>query len=348
MMPTAVVPAHIKIDAHRHSAAYDPNQGVVRMNHHPSAMHDPTATHGVEVMVDLSDELKRAKVLVERGLERYSIADSPMDNGRCPNRLAQAMRYSLMAGGKRLRPILAIWSAEACGVSGDQAMPVAVALEMIHTYSLIHDDLPAMDDDDLRRGMPTCHKAYDEATAILAGDGLLTLAFEVVAREQKPLDVVGECVQILADAAGPCGMVAGQMADLAAEDRTDSNLEELEAIHRRKTGALLCAALRLGATVAKASDEQKDALERYGWSVGLAFQVVDDLLDATGDEAKMGKRVGKDSGLGKWTYPGLIGVESSRAHARTLADSAISALNIFDERADRLRALAHQIVERDH
>ena len=205
-----------------------------------------------------------------------------------------------------------------------------------------------MDDDDLRRGMPTCHTAYDEATAILAGDGLLTLAFEVVAREQKPLDVVGECVQILADAAGPCGMVAGQMADLAAEDRTDSNLEELEAIHRRKTGALLCAALRLGATVAKASDEQKDALERYGWSVGLAFQVVDDLLDATGDEAKMGKRVGKDSGLGKWTYPGLIGVESSRAHARTLADSALSALNIFDERADRLRALAHQIVERDH
>ena len=299
-------------------------------------------------MVDLSDELKRAKVLVEKGLERYSIADSPMDNGRCPNRLAQAMRYSLMAGGKRLRPILAMWSAEVCGVSGDQAMPVAVALEMIHTYSLIHDDLPAMDDDDLRRGMPTCHKAYDEATAILAGDGLLTLAFEVVAREQKPLDVVGECVQILADAAGPCGMVAGQMADLAAEDRTDSNLEELEAIHRRKTGALLCAALRLGATVAKASDEQKDALERYGWSVGLAFQVVDDLLDATGDEAKMGKRVGKDSGLGKWTYPGLIGVESSRAHARTLADSAISALNIFDERADRLRALAHQIVERDH
>jgi len=318
------------------------------MNHHPAAMHDPTARHGVEVMVDLSDELKQAKVLVETGLERYSIADSPMDNGRCPNRLAQAMRYSLMAGGKRLRPILAMWSAEACGVSGDQAMPVAVALEMIHTYSLIHDDLPAMDDDDLRRGMPTCHKTYDEATAILAGDGLLTLAFEVVAREQKPVDVVGECIQILADAAGPCGMVAGQMADLAAEDRTDANLEELEAIHRRKTGALLCAALRLGATVAKATDEQKNALERYGWAVGLAFQVVDDLLDATGDEAKMGKRVGKDSGLGKWTYPGLIGVESSRAHARTLADSAISALNIFDERADRLRALAHQIVERDH
>jgi geranylgeranyl diphosphate synthase type II len=347
MMPTGVMQALI-IDAHRHSAATDSNQGIVRMNHHPAAMHDPTATHGVEVMVDLNDELKQAKVLVERGLERYSIDDSPMDNGRCPNRLAQAMRYSLMAGGKRLRPILAMWSAEACGGSGDQAMPVAVALEMIHTYSLIHDDLPAMDDDDLRRGMPTCHKAYDEATAILAGDGLLTLAFEVVAREQKPLDVVGECVQILADAAGPCGMVAGQMADLAAEDRTDANLEELEAIHRRKTGALLCAALRLGATVAKATDEQKDALERYGWAVGLAFQVVDDLLDATGDEAKMGKRVGKDSGLGKWTYPGLIGVESSRAHARTLADSAISALNIFDERADRLRALAHQIVERDH
>lgn len=307
-----------------------------------------SASHGNEVMVDLRDELKQATLVVENGLERYSIADTPADGGRCPNRLAEAMRYSLMAGGKRLRPILAMWAAEACGTRGEAALPVAVALEMIHTYSLIHDDLPAMDDDDLRRGNPTCHKKYDEATAILAGDGLLTLAFEVIAREQKPADVVGDCVLILADAAGPCGMVAGQMADLQAEQRTDANLKELEAIHRRKTGALLCAALKLGATVAKASDAEKAALEAYGWSVGLAFQVVDDLLDATGDEAKMGKRVGKDSGLGKWTYPGLMGIEPSRAYARTLADAAISALNIFDGRADRLRALALQIVERDH
>jgi len=299
-------------------------------------------------MVDLRDELKEAKAIVEKGLERFSTPDTPGDRGLCPNRLAQAMRYSLMAGGKRLRPILAMWAAEACGTPGEEALPSAVALEMIHTYSLIHDDLPAMDDDDLRRGNPTCHKAFDEATAILAGDGLLTLAFEVIAREQKPAEAVGECVRLLAEAAGPVGMVAGQMADLQAEDRTDANLEELEAIHRRKTGALLCAALKLGATVARASAEQKAALERYGWAVGLAFQVVDDLLDATGDEAKMGKRVGKDSGLGKWTYPGLMGVEASRMHARTLADSAIAALNIFDGRADRLRALALQIVERDH
>ena len=299
-------------------------------------------------MVDLSHELKRAKALVERGLDQFLTAETAGDEGRCPNRLAQAMRYSLMAGGKRLRPILAMWSAEACGVLGEMAMPSAVALEMIHTYSLIHDDLPAMDNDDLRRGLPTCHKAFDEATAILAGDGLLTLAFEVVACHQKPVDVIGECVRILADAAGPRGMVGGQMADLAAEGRTDANLAELEAIHRRKTGALLCAALKLGATIAQATDDQKGALERYGWSVGLAFQVVDDLLDATGDEAKMGKRVGKDCGLGKWTYPSLIGVESSKLYARTLADSAIAALNIFDERADCLRVLAHQIVERDH
>lgn len=303
---------------------------------------------GTEVKVDLSQLLKESKASVEDGLRRFSHAPTSDDSGLCPNRLADAMRYSLMAGGKRLRPILALWAAQACGASSDAAMPVAVALEMIHTYSLIHDDLPAMDDDDLRRGMPTCHKAFDESTAILAGDGLLTLAFEVIAREQKPVEVIPECIRILALAAGPEGMVAGQMADLQAEDRTDANLPELEMIHRRKTGALLCASLRLGAVVAKADLQQQQALEEYGWAVGLAFQVVDDLLDATGDESKMGKRVGKDSGLGKWTYPGLMGIEASRNYARGLADKAVSALNIFDGRADCLRALAHQIVERDH
>jgi geranylgeranyl diphosphate synthase, type II len=309
---------------------------------------DETELSGIEVKVDLPHLLKESKKAVEIGLQRYAIATVHDNSGLCPNRLAEAMRYSLMAGGKRLRPILALWAAQACGAEPEQAMPVAVALEMIHTYSLIHDDLPAMDDDDLRRGMPTCHKAFDESTAILAGDGLLTLAFEVIAREQKPVEVVPECIRILASAAGPEGMVAGQMADLMAEDRTDANLPELEKIHRRKTGALLCASLQLGAVVAGADAKKREALEQYGWAVGLAFQVVDDLLDATGDEAKMGKRVGKDSGLGKWTYPGLMGIEASQVYARGLADRAVAALNIFDGRADCLRALAHQIVERDH
>lgn len=300
------------------------------------------------VELNLTNLLSESKAVVEKGLIEFSPGLTDDDTGLCPNRLAEAMRYSLMAGGKRLRPILAMWAAEACGTPAEQALPVAVALEMIHTYSLIHDDLPAMDDDDLRRGRPTCHRAFDESTAILAGDGLLTLAFEVVARNQKPVEAIPECIRILAAAAGPEGMVAGQMADLMAEDRTDANLPELEKIHRRKTGALLCAALRLGSVVAGADQKSQDALEEYGWCIGLAFQVVDDLLDATGDEAKMGKRVGKDSGLGKWTYPGLLGIEASRKYARGLADRAVSALNIFDGRADCLRALAHQIVERDH
>ncbi|MFM7319269.1 MAG: polyprenyl synthetase family protein [bacterium] len=307
---------------------------------------EPAQRLKAEVRVDLKVLLKESRLAVEAELERLSKRLEP--GGLCPSRLTEAMKYSLMAGGKRLRPILAMWSAQACGADAKAALPVGAALEMIHTYSLIHDDLPAMDDDDLRRGMPTCHKAFDEATAILAGDGLLTLAFEVVARDQKPVEVVPVCIRLLARAAGPEGMVAGQMADLEAEDRTDANLPELELIHRRKTGALLCAALQLGATVAGASPEQKAALEEYGWAVGLAFQVVDDVLDATGDEALMGKRVGKDSGLGKWTYPGLKGIDASRDYARGLAEQAVAALNIFDCRADCLRALAHQIVERDH
>lgn len=297
---------------------------------------------------DLRQELEGARRRIESSTQDFLKRCGGPDDGRCPARLSDAMSYSLMAGGKRLRPILTLWAAEACGAGGDLAMPSAVALEMIHTYSLIHDDLPAMDDDDLRRGRPTCHKAFDEATAILAGDGLLTLAFEVIARYQKPAEAVPECVAILAEAAGPKGMVGGQMADLQAETRDDATLNELEAIHRRKTGALLSAALRLGATVAGASGYEKAALDRYGRNVGLAFQVVDDLLDATGDEAKLGKRVGKDCGLGKWTYPGLMGIDASRAWARELTASAIDALAVFEGRADRLRAVANQIVERDH
>jgi geranylgeranyl diphosphate synthase type II len=262
------------------------------------------------------------------------------------------MRYSVLGGGKRLRPLLCLMAAEACGGETEPALPAACALEFIHTYSLIHDDLPAMDDDDLRRGRPTCHKAYDEATAILAGDGLLTLAFELIAREVGPPVVAARCVRILAEAAGPAGMVGGQMADLLAEEqavdqRSEGSLAELEAIHRRKTGALLRAPLRMGAVISGASTLEEEALDDYGRAVGLAFQIVDDLLDVQGDEAKLGKRVGKDCGLGKWTYPRFLGIEGSYLRARQLADDAIAAVAPLGDRGQRLRELALALVERD-
>jgi geranylgeranyl diphosphate synthase type II len=306
----------------------------------------------------LSDHLREARARVDEALGRYLPAADVSagtrssfltSDGGCPARLAEAMRYSTLAGGKRLRPVLCLLAAEACGgeAAAAAALPAACALEFVHTYSLIHDDLPAMDDDDLRRGRPTCHKAFDEATAVLAGDGLLTLAFEVIAGHVRPAEVAARCVLALAEAAGPAGMVGGQMADLQAEGRADATVEALEAIHRRKTGALLRAALRVGALVARAPLDEIAALDRYGDSVGLAFQIVDDLLDVEGDEAKLGKRVNKDSGLGKWTYPALLGVEGSRRKARRLADEAVAALAPLGERAGALRALALDLLERD-
>jgi geranylgeranyl diphosphate synthase type II len=280
----------------------------------------------------------------------------------CPTRLAIAMRYSTLGGGKRLRPVLCLMAAEACGGDPDLALPAACALEMVHTYSLIHDDLPSMDDDDLRRGRPTCHRAFDEATAILAGDGLLTLAFELLAREVSSRSAALECVLILAQAAGPVGMVAGQMADLQAElvaecrdDFSDSagamsttpNALTLESIHRRKTGALLRAPLRMGAVIAGATEASIEALDRYGRAVGLAFQIVDDLLDERGDESKLGKRVGKDFRLGKWTYPRFLGIDGSRRRARQLTDEAVAALDPFGTNGERLKHLALALLERD-
>ena len=220
---------------------------------------------------------------------------------------------------------------------------------MVHTYSLIHDDLPAMDDDDLRRGRPTCHKAFDEATAILAGDGLLTLAFEVVARYTHPAEAaVKLAVRVLAEGAGPAGMVAGQMADLEAEGRDDPTIEALEAIHRRKTGALLRASLKMGGIVAGADDRVLQGLVEYGHAVGLAFQIVDDLLDVEGDETKLGKRGstrirGWVSGHIRacWAFPAVA------ARARALAEEAVAALAPLGERGTTLRALAMDLLERD-
>ena len=295
----------------------------------------------------LAEFLGAARSRVELALDGYLPAATDPD-AACPPDLARAMRHSLLGGGKRLRPVLALLAAEACGADPDLALPAACALEMVHTYSLIHDDLPCMDDDDLRRGRPTCHKVFGEATALLAGDSLLTLAFEVLARDIQPPAAAAACVLALAEGSGPSGMAGGQMADLQAEERTDPiTAEGLEAIHRRKTGALLRASLRMGGIVAGAAPEQLRALDIYGRAVGLAFQIVDDLLDVQGDEAKLGKRVNKDQGLGKWTYPGLLGLDGSRRRARELADEGIEALAAFGGRGDRLRALALDLLERD-
>lgn len=281
--------------------------------------------------------------IVEEGLDRYlQTAEA------CPRRLEESMRYSVQAGGKRLRPILVLLSCDACDGDIQAAVPAAVAIELIHTYSLIHDDLPAMDDDDFRRGRPTNHRQFDEATAVLAGDGLLTLAFEIIARDVRPADVAAACVVDLANAAGCEGMVGGQMADLQAEHSGVSSLEQLEAIHLRKTGRLLRSALTMGARIAGASSVTIAQLDHFGRCVGLAFQIADDLLDITGDAAKMGKAVRKDAEHGKLTYPGLLGVTESRARAEQLIEEARRSISPLGERGQRLDSLARFVLERDH
>lgn len=280
---------------------------------------------------------------VERRLEQYVL---PLVD--CPAKLRDSMSYSLMAGGKRLRPLLVLLACEACGGDIERALPAACAVEMVHTYSLIHDDLPAMDDDALRRGRPTNHIVFGEAMAILAGDALLTVAFEVLARDITPKDVACECCLELASASGRVGMVAGQVADLEAEGMRIGSLDQLEAIHRRKTGALLTASLRMGALIGEATTSQMEALSHYGRCFGLAFQVTDDLLDVTGTAEKMGKAVGKDAHLGKATYPGLLGVEASLTKARSLVDEAIRSVEYFGKAGSKLTDLARFVFERDH
>lgn len=281
----------------------------------------------------------------------------------CPELLSQSMRYSVEAGGKRLRPILVLLACEALGGDPAAALPAACAIEMIHTYSLIHDDLPAMDDDDFRRGKPTNHKQFDEATAILAGDALLTLAFETLA-EVKPAEVAIACVADLASAAGRDGMVGGQVADLQGEQRlsrdSDSEsvvsqsesdadkLSQLQAIHRRKTGRLLRSALTMGGRIAGAGPDLIKMLDEFGKCVGLAFQIADDVLDIIGDPTKMGKGVQKDAEHGKLTYPGLLGLEESRRRAEQLIDDACRAIAPLGDRGQRLEALARFVLERDH
>lgn len=296
--------------------------------------------------VNILEDLQIFRQKVESELEGFLRLSSA-----CPPVLRESMEYSLQAGGKRIRPILVLLACEACGGDVDRAIPAACAVEMVHTYSLIHDDLPAMDDDPVRRGKPTNHIVFGEANAILAGDALLTFAFEVLATQIQPVEIAAACCADLAKGAGPEGMVAGQVVDLQAEKsvETDEKIEvsQLEAIHRRKTGRLIAASLLMGGRIGGASAEQLKCLEEYGISVGLAFQIADDLLDCTGDEAKMGKAAGKDEQRGKATYPGLLGVQESRLRAEQLVGNAQQALQCFEERGHRLEALARYIIERD-
>ncbi|HZN35198.1 MAG TPA: farnesyl diphosphate synthase [Pirellulaceae bacterium] len=263
----------------------------------------------------------------------------------CPPHLAEAIRHSLLAPCKRLRPQLVLMSCQACGYDAWQALPAACAVEMIHTYSLIHDDLPAMDDDDLRRGRPSCHAKFGEATAILAGDALLAQAFEVLARGLPP-DVAARCCGELAAAAGAENLVGGQEDDLRAQF-ADLGIEQLERIHRRKTGAMIRVSLRLGGIVGGADERQLAALDTYGGKLGLAFQIVDDLLDLQGDAASLGKRANKDTGRGKLTFPGLLGAAESRRRAERLIKEAIAALAPLGPRAAALESLARYVLERN-
>lgn len=280
----------------------------------------------------------------------------------CPSELREAVSYSLLAPGKRLRPLLTLMAAQACGGTVAAALPPACAVEMVHAYSLIHDDLPAMDDDDLRRGRPTCHKQFGEALAILAGDALLALAFQVVAADVQPPEVAARCCAELAEAAGPCQMVGGQADDILGRlclgpelgDEPLSPallakaLEQLESIHRRKTGAMILVSLRLGALVAAADAAQLEALSHYGRCLGLAFQITDDLLDVRGCEAQVGKRLGKDAEQGKLTFPGLLGIDASGRRAEELIAEACVAVQLLGPRAEGLEALAHYVLERQH
>ena len=288
--------------------------------------------------------LARKKDIIDKTLEKLVPPAKTF-----PPVIHEAMRYSLFAGGKRVRPVLAIAAAEAVGAATADLLPVAGALEIIHTYSLIHDDPPAMDDDDLRRGRPTCHKAYGEAIAILAGDGLLTMAFEVLSdpRRMKSIQArtMVSMIREIAVASGVFGMVGGQVVDIQSENK-EIDFPTLEYIHTHKTGALIRASVRVGALYAKAGKRQFAALTRYGEMAGLAFQIVDDILDVTGKQEELGKDIGSDLEKGKKTFPSFLGLEESRRRAEEVVGEALDALKGFGRKADPLRELARFIINR--
>lgn len=294
----------------------------------------------------LKSYLQQRCALIETALTEYlPVADCP------PARLHEAMRYSLFAGGKRLRPILLLAACEAVGGDPEKALPAACALEMVHSYSLVHDDLPAMDDDDLRRGQPTNHRVFGEATAILAGDALLTEAFALLSSAATCAKIGPECccqvVQILARSSGSTGMVAGQVVDMESEEQL-IDLATLEYIHTRKTGALIRAAVEMGAVIGEATAEQRQALCRYADAAGLAFQVADDILDIVADQVELGKNIGSDQDRGKATFPRLIGLEEARRRATALKQQALAEITELDDSAQALREIATYIVDRPH
>ena len=272
-----------------------------------------------------------------------------LHNRNIPKRLLDSMEYSLLAGGKRLRPVLCLAVAGMFGACKHQVMPFAAAIECIHSYSLVHDDLPAMDDDDLRRGKPSNHKAFDEATAILAGDGLLTEAFVLMAEivQHVPAEAVLSALKTVAVAAGSGGMVGGQQLDMAFTGRNDVELEELRTMHAMKTGALIRCACEAGAILGGASSEDQERIRIYGANIGAAFQIVDDILDEVGTEEELGKPVGSDLEQGKNTYPSMLGISESRELAQGLVNEAVEQLAEFEGfEAQFLRKLAQYIVDR--
>jgi geranylgeranyl diphosphate synthase type II len=293
--------------------------------------------------MNLKAYLKSGQEKIERALDRHLPKESTK-----PATIHKAMRYSLFAGGKRLRPILCLAAAETCGGKIDNALPLACALECIHTYSLVHDDLPSMDNDDFRRGRLTCHKVFGDGIAVLAGDALLTIAFEVVSRS-KPTSRynMSTLLREVAVAAGSQKLIAGQVADLEAEGK-ETTRAGLRYIHENKTAAILTTSVRLGAMSANANPKQLAAITRFGRALGLAFQVIDDILDVTQTSEKLGKSAGKDVAAKKATYPAVIGLDKSRAEAKRLTKQAHNALSIFGTKAEALHALANYLLEREY
>jgi geranylgeranyl pyrophosphate synthase len=298
--------------------------------------------------LDLNASLQEKAGIVNETLDELLAGQTHI-----PQRLAEAMRYTLSAPGKRIRPALVMWCCELVAGPGgrkqdaaDDAKIAAAALEMVHTYSLVHDDLPAMDDDDLRRGRPTCHKAFDEATAILAGDGLLTLAFEVLADRIADPALSVSLIRELARAAGPAGMIAGQIGDLQAE-HTVGNVTTLEYIHVHKTAQMFRGAAVMGGLCGHAPAEALAALAEYGLKIGLGFQIADDILDVSASSEQLGKTAGKDVQAAKCTYPAVVGLDESKRIERRLADEAVAALQPFGANAGILRQLALALLERN-
>jgi len=293
--------------------------------------------------MDLNKYLKDKKKSVDGFLKEHISAQKK--NIDCPKNLAEAMEYALTAGGKRVRPILAIASYEAAGGSSESILPVASSIELIHTYSLVHDDLPAMDDDDLRRNKPTTHKVYGEAEAILAGDALLTDAFNIISEADATPELLLKVIIELSYGSGPNGMVGGQSVDILLEGKKASK-EQLLYIHAHKTAALIRASIRIGAIMANASPAKLEALTEYGDKIGLAFQVTDDILDVTGTTEEIGKPAGSDDARGKNTYPSIFGLEEAQSIAEKLVNDSLNALKVFGKGAEPLEESAKYILAR--